>query len=658
MKASRTTRRVLQLVCAHLVVGAALLGRFAVGDDPFATSLLTLAAFAAGYALVDLIPLHLEFRRHAHTITITEAVIVASAFYMEPAGVVAAAVIGELIACLKNRLQPLQLTFNVAQTFGAAAVAITVFTAVGPADATSGRAWAAAFAAAACFATVSMVSVASVLTIVEGTAFRRVVGVTSASTGITALASAALGLALLTLAEGSAAAPLLLAPVVALVVLESKRVTDASAERLRFQRLYEASSRTARLSRLEEAVTVLATEARDLLTGAQAICCARGDDGSWSGVVVDDAGSRALDATAVEELRAVSGNSTVELAWQQVPPALRAVCARDSEVVVAPSDPTNGGQVVLAVVAPHGGEQRQSGLAEVLSAFAGTAALAVSNAALYAEVETALRHQIDLNRQKAEFVAAVSHELRTPLASVLGSVQTIRRLGARLAPDDAEELLEAALSQGSRLRRLIEDLLLVAAAEHRTAHYQSDPIDPVATLRALEDQFRAASGEQRLRVVVDPDVKELCTDEDKLQRVLTNLVENAVKYAPDGPIELRCAKLDGGSRFTVTDSGPGIPAHERERVFERFVQLDQSSTRRQGGTGLGLHLCRNVAELLGGSLIVRGRDDGRPGAQFVLTLPGETAVPAPPSEPPPVTPKADVRNAEPFPDRLVAPGAR
>ncbi|MEX2658259.1 MAG: HAMP domain-containing sensor histidine kinase [Acidimicrobiales bacterium] len=652
MKAERTRRRVLELVCAHLVVGAALLGRLGLGDDAFSTPILTLAAFAAGYALLDLIPLHLEFRRHAHTITITEAVIVASAFHMEPAGVVAAAVVGELIACLKNRLQPLQLTFNVAQTFGAAAVAITVFSAVGPADVTSGWAWAAAFAAAACFATVSMISVASVLTIVEGTPFRQVVGVTSASTGITALASAALGLALLTLADGSAAAPLLLAPVVALVVLESKRVTDASAERLRFQRLYEASSRTARLSRLEEAVTVLASEARELLTGAQAICCAKGEDGSWSGVIVDDAGSRALDATAVEELRSVSGDSTVELAWQQVPTALRAVCARDSEVVVAPSDPTTGGQVLLAVVAPHGGEQRQSGLAEVLSAFAGTAALAVSNAALYAEVEAALRHQIDLNRQKAEFVAAVSHELRTPLASVLGSVQTIRRLGSRLAADDADELLEAALAQGARLRRLIEDLLLVAAAEHRTAHHQANPIDPVATLRELEDQFRAASGGQRLRVVVDPDVNELCTDEDKLQRVLTNLVENAVKYAPDGPIELRCAKVAGGTRFTVTDSGPGIPAHERERIFERFVQLDQSSTRRQGGTGLGLHLCRNVAELLGGSLIVCGRGDDQPGAQFVLTLPTQSAIPGPPE------PQPHQRDAEPFPDRLVTTGTR
>ena len=341
---------------------------------------------------------------------------------------------------------------------------------------------------------------------------------------------------------------------------------------------------------------------------------------------MDDDGPRALDDAALAELVAMTRGQTVELSWRQISPALRRVCPDDSDIVVAPSvattsDATNGSPVILAVVAPQGGEKRQQGVAEVLSAFAGTAALAVNNAALYAEVEEALRHQIDLNRQKAEFVAAVSHELRTPLASVLGSVQTIHRLGSRLAPDDAEQLLEAALGQGARLRRLIEDLLLVAAAEHRTAHSQRQPVDPAPLLADLEGQFHAATGEQRLTVVVDPEVGTICTDEDKLARVLTNLVENAFKYAPDGPIEVRCFRARHSATFTVADHGPGVPAHERDRIFERFVQLDQSSTRRQGGTGLGLHLCRNVAELLGGSLSVRGRDDGRPGAVFALAIP-------------------------------------
>ncbi len=612
------TRRVLLVITLHLVGGMALL---LGGNHDALGPIVAVIGFTLMFAVVGFIPLNLELRQNTHTITITEAVLVASVFHLPPTGVVAAAVTGELLVCLATRLRLLRLAFNVAQTFGAATVATLVFGAFDPIGPASPLGWAAALLAAAAFATTSMLTVTWVLTLVETSSFRKMVTVAATSVTITALASAALGLALLILASSAPAAPLLLAPVVALVILESKRVTDASAERLRFQRLYEASSRTARLSRLEEAVAVLASEARDLLTGSQAICCAKGEHGRWSGVIVDDDGTRPLDDGAIEALLAVTGDTTVELGWHQVPPALRAACARESEVVVAPSDPSNSGHVVLAVVAPHGGEKRNAGLAEVLSAFAGTAALAVSNAALYAEVEAALRHQIDLNRQKAEFVAAVSHELRTPLASVLGSIQTIRRLGTRLSAEDEEQLLEAALGQGARLRRLIEDLLLVAAAEHRTAQYQPELVEAGALLRAIEEQFAAASGEQRLAVVVEPGVEMICTDEDKLQRVLTNLVENAVKYAPVGPIELRCASTGTGTRFTVTDGGPGIPVQDQERVFERFVQLDQSSTRRQGGTGLGLHLCRNVTALLGGSLTVQDRGDGLQGAVFELTIP-------------------------------------
>lgn len=621
------TRRVLLLIALHVVGGTLLV--VANGYEELG-SVEALVGFAAAFAVVGFVPLHLELRQNTHTITITEAVLVASVFHLPPAGVVLAAVCGEFVVCLVTRLRALRLAFNVAQTFGAAAVAALVFQAFGPVDATTPLGWTAALLAAVAFATTSMLTVTWVLTLVETTSFRRMVAVAATSVIITALASAALGLALLILTESAPLAPILLAPVVALVVLESKRVTDASAERLRFQRLYEASSRAARLSRLEEAVTVLASEARDLLTGAQAICCAQGEVGGWSGVVVDDEGSRPLDDDAVRELVAVTGNQTLELAWEDLGDALQRVCPDDSDLVVAPSDTANASQVILAVAAAQGGEKRQSGLAEVLSAFAGTAALAVNNAALYAEVEEALRHQIDLNRQKAEFVAAVSHELRTPLASILGSVQTIHRLGPRLAPDDAGQLLEAALGQGARLRRLIEDLLLVAAAEHRTAQYQPHPVDPAVLLGELQDQFRTATPEQRLNVSIDVGVGMLSTDEDKLQRVLTNLVENAVKYAPEGPIDLCCSPGEGATRFTVADRGPGIPAGERDRIFERFVQLDQSSTRRQGGTGLGLHLCRNVAELLGGTLSVRGRDDGASGAVFELTIPDPPA--APPDE--------------------------
>ena len=122
---------------------------------------------------------------------------------------------------------------------------------------------------------------------------------------------------------------------------------------------------------------------------------------------------------------------------------------------------------------------------------------------------------------------------------------------------------------------------------------------------------------------------ELVTDRSKVARILLNLVENAGKYAPSGSIELLATSAGREVCFRVVDHGPGIPAAERQRAFERFVQLDQSSTRRRGGTGLGLHLCRQLAELVEGRLTLSGTPGG--GCTFALSLPvAPTSIPKPP----------------------------
>ena len=133
------------------------------------------------------------------------------------------------------------------------------------------------------------------------------------------------------------------------------------------------------------------------------------------------------------------------------------------------------------------------------------------------------------------------------------------------------------------------------------------------------------------------------TDRSKTARILLNLVENAAKYAAAGPIELTATNRGDDVCFAVADHGPGIPAEDRERVFERFVQLDQSSTRRQGGTGLGLHLCRQLSELLEGRLSLGETPGG--GCTFTLTLPAPApAVHAPsPRDVPDLVPGCAVR---------------
>src|SRR5207302_2647422 len=117
------------------------------------------------------------------------------------------------------------------------------------------------------------------------------------------------------------------------------------------------------------------------------------------------------------------------------------------------------------------------------------------------------------------------------------------------------------------------------------------------------------------------------TDEHKVHQILANLVENASKYAPEGTIAVRVARRPGAVDVSVSDRGPGIPEADRERCFERFVQLDQSSTRRQGGTGLSLYLCRQLVEVLGGTISVSGRNRG--GTSFTVRVPDAGPQPLP-----------------------------
>jgi signal transduction histidine kinase len=200
----------------------------------------------------------------------------------------------------------------------------------------------------------------------------------------------------------------------------------------------------------------------------------------------------------------------------------------------------------------------------------------------------------------------------------MGILQTLRRHRAQLPASDQGELLDMGLDQGARLRRLIEDLLIVAATDHHTIGVEQMPVEIGPLVRGLEREFQPGF-EGRLHSENSLAAPTVVTDADKLRRIVANLLENARKYAPDGEVLLEALQGDGSLIIRVSDDGPGVPISQRERIFERFVQLDQSSTRRQGGTGLGLHLCRQLADLLGATLSVEDADRG--GARFALTVP-------------------------------------
>jgi signal transduction histidine kinase len=226
----------------------------------------------------------------------------------------------------------------------------------------------------------------------------------------------------------------------------------------------------------------------------------------------------------------------------------------------------------------------------------------------------------ELNRMKNEFVAVVSHELRTPLTAIIGFAKTLRRQEFAEDPTTRTEFLQAMERQGDRLLRLVENLLTVSRVE-------SDKLSISRTRISFHDlcseivEAHAAQGE-RIRVDLAPALPVLHTDRDLLGRVLSNLIDNALKYSPDGaPCEVGARAESGSLIFWVKDEGIGISLEEAKRIFDRFYQVDSSSTRAFRGAGLGLSLVKELLDKLGGTIEVKSLL-GR-GSTFTVRMPVE-----------------------------------
>ena len=246
--------------------------------------------------------------------------------------------------------------------------------------------------------------------------------------------------------------------------------------------------------------------------------------------------------------------------------------------------------------------------------------LALENARLAEQLQGSLEQMTELARAKDDFVAVVSHELRTPLTSIQGYVKTMRQLAGDLPEDQRRAFLEAADRQSDRLRGLIEQLLVVARLE---SHVEPVALSLVSIPRLVSDvvdELRPQSRGHVFDLRSPADLPTVHTDEAKVHQILSNLVENAIKYAPpDTRIYVHAEAAVRGVVVSVGDEGPGIPEDAHERIFERFFQVDQSATRRVGGTGLGLYICTKMADTIGARLWLARSAEG--GSEFALFLP-------------------------------------
>jgi PAS domain S-box-containing protein len=222
---------------------------------------------------------------------------------------------------------------------------------------------------------------------------------------------------------------------------------------------------------------------------------------------------------------------------------------------------------------------------------------------------------------KAEFVATASHELRTPLAAVYGAAQTLRRHDFALDEAGRERFVSLIVDESDRLGRIVNEILLANQLDAGQVHITSEPFDAPDLLERVVESVRAhAPAGIRLRLVAPEGVPLVAADLDKVRQVLVNLIENAIKYSPDGGlVEVGVEPAEDAVRFHVRDEGIGIPTDEQERIFEKFYRLDPAMTRGVGGTGLGLYICNELVERMGGRIWV-GSTPGE-GSIFSFDLP-------------------------------------
>ncbi|MCE7885181.1 MAG: response regulator [Actinobacteria bacterium ATB1] len=250
------------------------------------------------------------------------------------------------------------------------------------------------------------------------------------------------------------------------------------------------------------------------------------------------------------------------------------------------------------------------------------------------------------NQAKSEFLASVSHEIRTPMNGVLGMADLLLMDGA--LTDEQAECVAAIRDSGRALMLLLNDILDFSKIDAGMLHLESDTVDLVATAGSVVDLCRADADAKGLELRLEVRhgfPRAIVGDGTRLRQILTNLTSNAVKFTHTGSVTVSLIPLPGQPytvRMQVQDTGIGISAADKERIFDRFVQADTSTTRRFGGTGLGLAICSQLTKVMGGEIGVSSEVGN--GATFTVDLP--------------LAPSSDIVREAVSPEVGVVPGPR
>jgi PAS domain S-box-containing protein len=256
--------------------------------------------------------------------------------------------------------------------------------------------------------------------------------------------------------------------------------------------------------------------------------------------------------------------------------------------------------------------------------------ISISGVRFFGGTVYAFRDLTDVRRLeeiKADFIATASHELRTPLAAVYGAAQTLLRHDFALDETGRERFVSLIADESERLGRIVNEILLANQLDAGRVDMEVEPFEPADLVERVVEAMRAHTPPTvTVSHSAAEDLPSVSADSDKVRQVLVNLIENAIKYSPEGGhVAVEVGEHEGAVRFGVRDEGLGIAPEDQDRIFEKFYRADPHMVRGVGGTGLGLYICKELVSRMGGRIWVEP-NDGKGSAFFFELQTAEAAV--------------------------------
>jgi two-component system, OmpR family, sensor histidine kinase KdpD len=275
-------------------------------------------------------------------------------------------------------------------------------------------------------------------------------------------------------------------------------------------------------------------------------------------------------------------------------------------------------QGVLGVARENAGDMLSAADRRLLDTLADQSALILERARMIVETAEAQRYS-QTEKLRTALLSSVSHDLRTPLVSIIGSVSSLLSLGEHIGPVARQELLKTIAGEAARLNNFIQNLLDMTRLGYGALGVRRDWLDLADMIAAARERLALRLEGVPVDVRIEAAAEYIHADPTLLEQIIVNMLDNAARFAPSGtPVKIEASARSGDVVIAVSDAGPGVPPHQRERIFDLFWRA-ANGDRNGAGTGLGLSIVRGFTEAMGGRITVGERPGG--GASFVVELP-------------------------------------